>query len=196
MRSLSRQPKTSHDFPWTVHDFSCFSTTFRVDRLRLLRSALKTQSILRITSSVGATHTSACGSAASPDSCPTNSPLPAPHRSSSWSLATPPQAAAFRPSPRQRLARVALYLQPADQLTAAVNHQRGSRLLRTAKPPDGSDAPTRAHSPAKHTPASARPPPRLRSAPTAAGAGHIARQNAPPKTGYPLVAAATAEALR
>ena len=40
MRSLCRQPKTSHDFPWIVHDFSCFSTIFRVDRLRLLRSAL------------------------------------------------------------------------------------------------------------------------------------------------------------
>ena len=40
MRSLSRQPKTFHDFPWTVHDFSCFSTTFRVGRLRLLRSVL------------------------------------------------------------------------------------------------------------------------------------------------------------
>ena len=39
MRGLSRQHKTFHDFPWTVHDFSCFSTTFRVGRLLFLRSA-------------------------------------------------------------------------------------------------------------------------------------------------------------
>ena len=40
MRSLSRSREVFHDFPWTAHDFSCFSTTFRVDRLRLLRSVL------------------------------------------------------------------------------------------------------------------------------------------------------------
>ena len=40
MRSLSRFHEVFHDFPWTAHDFSCFSTTFRVDRLRLLRSVL------------------------------------------------------------------------------------------------------------------------------------------------------------
>lgn len=40
MRSLSRFREAFHDFPWTVHDFSWISTTFRVGRLRLLRSAL------------------------------------------------------------------------------------------------------------------------------------------------------------
>ena len=39
MRSLSRFREAFYDFPWTAHDFSCFSTTFRVDRLRFLRAA-------------------------------------------------------------------------------------------------------------------------------------------------------------
>ena len=40
MRSLSRSREVFHDFPWTAHDFSCFSTTFRVGRLRLFRPVL------------------------------------------------------------------------------------------------------------------------------------------------------------